>query len=100
MMSTGVSMGVTETGAESSIKLTAADVPELPAESVCDTVTDFVPSVLLSCQLEKLNVPAAHVAVCPAGTAPPRFTVRPASQLPVSAVPTVVLENTVLAAGV
>ncbi len=98
-MSTAVSCGVVETGAESSMKFTEADVPTLPAGSVCDTVTDFVPSPLLSCQLEKLKVPAAHVVVCPAGTAPPRFTVRPASQAPVSAVPTAVLEKTVLAAG-
>ncbi len=39
------------------------------------------------------------MAVCPAVTSPPRLTVKPVSQAPVRAVVTVVLLNSVLAAG-
>lgn len=70
------------------MKLRADDVPTFIAASVWLTVTDLLPFPVLSIQLAKLKLPAAHDVVCPPVTLPPRVTVNPASQEPVMAVVT------------
>lgn len=54
---------------------------------------------LLICHELKVKVPLAHVVVCPAGTLPPKMTVRPVSQVPVKGTVTDVLLKPVLFAG-